>query len=104
MRNPNVLALRRCNDCAANECLMRTFEAAAPELDGTHFKEHRRIVNTLAEHCKACGCSHPDLAAHHAAEAARPVDIHDEIPHHWELAAAVRPMALPHGPCTEVLR
>jgi hypothetical protein len=94
MQDPSVLALRRCNDCGANECLVRTFDAAAPELDGTHFKEHRRAVNTLAEHCKTCGWSHPDVAAHHAAETVRPVDIHAAFPDQpWELAQVVRPTA-----------
>jgi hypothetical protein len=91
MQDPSVLALRRCNDCGANECLVRTFDAIAPELDGTHVKEHRRAVNTLAEHCKACGWSHPDVAAHHAAETARPANIHAALGHHWELSQAVRP-------------
>ena len=90
MQDPNVLALRRCNDCGSNECLVRTFDATAPELHGTHFHEHRRAVNTLAEHCKARGWSHPDLAAHHAAEVARPLDIHAAFPDRWELSQVVR--------------
>jgi hypothetical protein len=71
-RDPNVVALRRCSDCGAIECLVRTFEAAVDELAGTHFQEHRRVVNSLAAHCKASGWSHPDLAEHHAAERAVP--------------------------------
>jgi hypothetical protein len=90
IQDPSVLALRRCNDCGASECLIRTFEATAAVLDGTHFKEHRRAVNTLAEHFKERGWSHPDLAAHHANEARRPLDRHAEVPGHWELAAVVR--------------
>jgi hypothetical protein len=94
MQDPSVLALRRCNDCGANECLVRTFDAAAPELDGTHFKEHRKAVNALAEHCKAQGWSHPDLAAYHAAETARPVDLHAAFPDHpWELSHVVQSAA-----------
>ncbi|HEX7842502.1 MAG TPA: hypothetical protein VF469_33745, partial [Kofleriaceae bacterium] len=34
MYDPSILVLRRCNDCGANECLVRTFDAAPPELDG----------------------------------------------------------------------
>jgi hypothetical protein len=90
MQDPNVLALRRCNDCGANECLVRTIDASATELDGTHFKEHRKAVNTLAEHCRARGWSHPDLAAHHAAELRRPIDVHPEFPERWELAKVVQ--------------
>lgn len=90
MHDPSVLALRRCNDCGANECLVRTFDAAPPELDGTHFKEHRRAVNALAEHCKASGWSHPDVAVHHAAETARPADLHAAFPEQaWELSQVV---------------
>lgn len=90
MQDPSILALRRCNDCGANECLVRTFDTTAHELAGTHFKEHRRAVNTLAEHCKARGWSHPHVAAHHAAETERPADIHAALDHHWELSQAVR--------------
>jgi hypothetical protein len=93
MQDPSILALRRCNDCGANECLIRTLDATAPELDGTHFKEHRRAVNTLAEHCKARGWSHPDVTVHHAAETTRPADIHAALDHHWELSQAVRSVA-----------
>jgi len=75
----NVLALRRCNDCGANECLIRTLDCAAPELAGSHFQEHRKVVNALAEHCKASGWSHPELAELHAAETVRPVDLHTAL-------------------------
>jgi hypothetical protein len=104
MRDPNVLALRRCNDCGSNECLVRTFDVTAPQLDGTHFKEHRRAVNTLAEHCKARGWSHPDVAAHHAAETARPPDCHPAFPDRpLVLPSFVRPGA-PHAPPTPAVR
>jgi len=79
-QDKNILALRRCNDCGANECLVRTFDAAAPELDGTHLKEHRKAVNAIAEHCKSHGWSHPDLVEQHAAETRRPADIHAVFP------------------------
>ncbi len=102
---PNILALRRCNNCGANECLVRTLDATAPELDGTYFREHRKAVNSLAEHCRAQGWSHPDLAAHHAAEVRRPIDVHAELPEHWELAQVVRrPMVPPAGLHAEVVR
>src|ERR1041384_251314 len=44
---PNILALRRCNNCGANECLVRTLDATAPELDGTYFREHRKAVRAV---------------------------------------------------------
>jgi hypothetical protein len=92
MQDPNIIALRRCNDCGANECVARTFEAMPAELSGSYVAEHRRIVNTLAEHCKSCGWSHPDMAAHHAAEARKPVDIHAAFPEReLELAQFLRP-------------
>ena len=72
----DILALRRCNDCGANECLIRTFDAAPAHLDGTHFTEHRKAVNALAAHCKSRGWSHPDVAEQHAAELVQPVDVH----------------------------
>jgi hypothetical protein len=75
----DIMALRRCNDCGANECLVRTFDAAPAHLDGTHLMAHRQAVNSLAEHCKSCGWSHPDLAEHHAAELARPRDVHAQV-------------------------
>jgi hypothetical protein len=94
MHDPSVLALRRCNDCGANECLVRTFDAAPPGLEGTHFHEHRKVVNALAEHCKSRGWSHPDVAAHHAAETVRPVDIHSAFPDQpLELSQLVRSSA-----------
>jgi hypothetical protein len=93
MQDPSVLALRRCNDCGSSECLVRTLEPTSADLDGTYFKEHRRVVNTLAEHCKAHGWSHPDVAAHHAAETARPTDVHATFPdQHLELAGFLRTM------------
>jgi hypothetical protein len=96
LQDPSVLALRRCNDCGAQECLVRSFEPTPPELDGTHFHEHRRAVNTLTDHCRGRGWSHPECAAHHAAEATRPADLHSAFPDAaWELAKAVRPSAAP---------
>jgi hypothetical protein len=86
--DPNVIALRRCNDCGANECLMRTFDVAPKSLAGTHFAEHRKVVNALAEHCKASGWSHPHVADDHAAETSNPPDLDTEFPH--------RPCVLPH--------
>lgn len=92
MQDPNILALRRCNDCGSNECLARTFEPTPAELDGSYVKEHRRMVNTLAEHCKASGWCHPDVAAHHAAETNQPADIHPALAgHHLELTRFLRP-------------
>jgi len=93
-------ALRRCNDCGANECLLRTFDATGPELDGTHFKEHRKVVNALAEHCKTRGWSHPDVAHLHAAEILWPADIHAAFTDRpLELSQLVRPTvpAAPRG-------
>jgi hypothetical protein len=80
MKNKDVLVLRRCNDCGSHENLIRTFDAAPPEHDGTFFAEHRKAVNALAEHCKSRGWSHPDVAADHAAETTRPVDIDPGFP------------------------
>jgi hypothetical protein len=105
LQDPNILALRRCNNCASNECLVRTFEAIGAELSGTYVAEHRRIVNTLAEHCKACGWSHPDVAAHHAAETKKPVDIHAAFPgRELHLAEFLRPSPPPATPHPEVSR
>jgi hypothetical protein len=104
VNDPNILALRRCNDCGANECLVRTLDATAPELDGTYFREHRKAVNSLAEHCRARGWSHPDFAVHHAADVTRPLDMHAEFPDRWELAQVVRrPKASPPGVHTEAV-
>jgi hypothetical protein len=80
MKNKDVLVLRRCNDCGSHENLIRTFDAAPPEHDGTFFAEHRKAVNALAEHCKARGWSHPGVAADHAAETTRPADIDEGFP------------------------
>jgi hypothetical protein len=79
-QDKNVIALRRCNDCGANECLVRTFDAAPPEFAGTHFHEHRKAVNALAQHYKTSGWSHPHVVEHHAAETVRPVDVATEFP------------------------
>jgi hypothetical protein len=80
IQDKNVVALRRCNDCGANECLLRTFDVAAARYDGTHFAEHRRSVNALAQHFKAQGWSHPDVANEHAAETSGPPDIDPDFP------------------------
>lgn len=80
MKDKNVIALRRCNDCGSNECLVRTYDAAPPELDGSFFKEHRKSVNALAEHFKGRGWSHPDVAADHAVERTLPLDIDSGFP------------------------
>ncbi len=80
MKDKNVIALRRCNDCGSNECLVRSYDTAPPELDGTFFKEHRRSVNALAEHFKGRGWSHADVAADHAAERTTPLDIDTTFP------------------------
>jgi hypothetical protein len=76
----NVIALRRCNDCGANECLVRTFDVAPAHLAGTHFAEHRKVVNSLAEHCKSQRWSHPAVAEHHAAETTLPADVASAFP------------------------
>ena len=80
MKDKNVLALRRCNGCGSNECLIRTLDTAPAELDGTFFNEHRKSVNALAEHFKRHGWSHPDVAADHAAETAHPPNIDTAFP------------------------
>jgi hypothetical protein len=80
LQDSNVIALRRCSDCGANECLVRTFEATAEDLDGTYFKEHRRSVNSLAEYCKARGWCHPGVAKDQIAETAVPHDLDPEFP------------------------
>lgn len=80
MKDKDVIALRRCNDCGSNECLIRTFDAASSDLDGTFFKEHRKSVNALAGHFKGRGWSHPDVAADHAAERSSPPDIDTSFP------------------------
>ena len=91
-QDKNVMALRRCNDCGANECLVRTLDAAPSELAGTFFHEHRRAVNTLAEHCKGRGWSHPHLIEQHAAEVTPPIDIHAALSDQpWELSQLVPP-------------
>ena len=96
-QDKNLMALRRCNDCGANECLVRTLDTAPPELAGTFFHEHRRAVNTLAEHWKGRGWSHPHLLEHHAAEVAAPVDIHPSLSDQpWELSQVVHPGAWPN--------
>jgi hypothetical protein len=76
LHDKNIIAVRRCNDCGANECLVRTFDVAPDEAAGTFLGQHRKSVNALAEHCKACGWSDPHVAAFHAAETARPHDVH----------------------------
>jgi hypothetical protein len=96
MKDKNVIALRRCNDCGSNECLIRTFDAAPPELDGSFFKEHRKSVNALAEHFKGRGWSHADVAADHAAERAAPLDLDAGFPARASAPPAfVRPNAPP---------
>lgn len=93
MVDKDVMALRRCNDCGANECLVRTFDAAPSHLDGTHLKAHRKAVNSLAEHCKARGWSHPDVAAQHATESVLPVDIDSAFAEQISVPELVKPSA-----------
>jgi hypothetical protein len=77
-RDPNIMALRRCNDCGASECLVRTHDVAPEEVHGTHFAEHRKAVNALTEHCKAQGWSHADVVEQHTTETNKPVETHPE--------------------------
>lgn len=76
----NVIALRRCHDCGSHECLVRTFDRAAPDHPADHFHQHRFAVNALAQHCKRQGWSHPACAGHHAVEAHEPPDIDTRFP------------------------
>lgn len=80
IQDKNIIALRRCSDCGANECLVRTFDVSPAEYNGTHFAEHRRAVNSLAQHFKAQGWSHPDVASEHATETRGPPDMDPSFP------------------------
>jgi hypothetical protein len=80
LEDANVIVLRRCNDCGANECLARTLDKAGTPYEGTHFQAHRKAVNALAQHAKARGWSHPALAARHAGETTEPPDIDRSFP------------------------
>lgn len=71
---PNVIVLRRC-PCGSHEVLLRTFDRAPRQVVGSFFDRHRRAANTLAEHLKRNGQSHPALADVHAKESSVPSDI-----------------------------
>jgi hypothetical protein len=71
---PNALALRRCADCGARECLIRTDDELDPCHGATLFARHRDAVNALAGHAQHQGWTHPELRqAHRAAPHARGV-------------------------------
>lgn len=97
MKNKNVIALRRCNGCGANECLIRTFDVAPGTLNGTHFAEHRKTVNSLAEHFKGQGWSHPDVANDHAAEVGGPPELDPALPPGPSNPPPRQPPATPPG-------
>lgn len=73
-QDSNTIVLRPC-PCGVHEVVVRNFDQAPRHLAGSFFDQHRRLVNTLAEHLKRTGRSHPQLAGEHAAEATPPPDL-----------------------------
>ncbi len=73
--NKDVIRLRACG-CGACEVVNRTWDAAPSALEGSHFFEHRRAVNSLGEHFKQQGWVSVDLASALKAENAKPHDRH----------------------------
>ncbi len=69
----DLICLRRCG-CGTQEIISRAWDVAPAALAGSAFYEHRKAVNSIAEHFKSQGWVHPDLATDLAAEKTRPPD------------------------------
>jgi len=72
---PDTIDLPHCPDCGAKECLVRTWDRVPVEHSATLHAQHRRAVNTLAQHLKTHGFSDADARALHAVEAGPPPDV-----------------------------
>jgi hypothetical protein len=108
--DPDVIRFPDC-DCGAVESMTRTWDTLPRDhpAEGSHFDQHRRFVNTLAQHMKSKGLSHPACKVLHATEKDGPKDMHHdskqmrlERPEHVppvKIQTRTRPNALiPRGP------
>ena len=60
--NEDAILLRPCG-CGAQESLVRTWDVAPKEVQGSRFDGHRRMVNALAQHFIDQSWVHPSAAA-----------------------------------------
>jgi hypothetical protein len=86
----DTIDLPHCPECGAKECLVRTWDQAPAELADTFFAQHRRAVNSLAQHLLIEGFAVPEALAVHAVALAAPPDIDHRFP--------AEPLVLPLAP------
>jgi hypothetical protein len=82
----DTVDLPHCPECGAKECLVRTWDRAPDDLADSFFAQHRRAVNSLAQHLLVEGFAVPEALAMHAA----PPDIDHRFP--------AEPIVLPLAP------
>ena len=79
LTNPNIICLRRC-PCGANEMIVRTWDVCNAKFAGSHFYEHRRAANALANYFKAQGWIEEACAEAIGNEASNPTDFTPGLP------------------------
>jgi len=79
LTNPNIICLRRC-PCGANEMIVRTWDVCDVKFAGSHFYDHRRAVNALANYFKAQGWIEEACAEAIGSEASNPTDSTPGLP------------------------
>lgn len=79
LTNPNIICLRRC-PCGANEMLVRTWDVCNAKFAGSHFYEHRRAANALANYFKTQGWIEEACAEAIGNEPSNPTDFTIGLP------------------------
>ena len=79
LTNPNIICLRRC-PCGANEMIVRTWDVCDAKFAGSHFYEHRRAANALANYFKTQGWIEEACAEAIGNEASNPTDFTPGLP------------------------
>lgn len=79
LTNPNIICLRRC-PCGANEMIVRTWDVCDTKFVGSHFYEHRRAANALANYFKAQGWIEEACAETINNEPSNPTDFTPGLP------------------------
>jgi hypothetical protein len=86
----DTIDLPHCPECSAKECLVRTWDRGPDELVDSFFAQHRRAVNSLAQHLLVEGFAVPEALAVQTAANAAPPDIDRRFP--------TEPIVLPLAP------
>lgn len=77
--DPNIIRIRACLCCGAQEHLNRTLDKTPANELGTFGDLHRRAVNVFANHLKDNDWVDPNLVDFYAKEKKVPLDVHESI-------------------------